>query len=187
MNVIDPFMQEHRVIEQVVDIFDTEILNIHEQNPIDSIHMYMAIDFVCTYVDLTHHVKEEDFLFRELAKKDLLPDHARILHELLEEHKHVRTIIGKWTKDTNRFFKGEDTSQEITLHLKALKALFTVHIKKEDERFFNQILSYFTTAEQNEILGKIADFDKQVLHWKYRKVEKALRGSLWDENSLTGC
>ncbi len=187
MKVIDPYMEEHRVIEKVVGLFDTEILNLKDRNYIDPIRMYIAIDFVCTYVDLTHHIKEEDILFRELLKKKLSPDHEKMLNELIAEHKMARTIIGKWTRDNWRYLHGEDTSGEIIGYLKELKRLFGAHIQKEDGLFFPPVLDYFSEEEQKRMLEKFAEFDKQVLHWRYRKAEKMLRGNLWDEKSVTGC
>ncbi len=38
------------------------------------------------YADRTHHGKEQDILFRDLEKKELSPNHTKIMGELLEEH-----------------------------------------------------------------------------------------------------
>ena len=79
MKPIGPMMWEHRLIEKMLHQFDGEIRRINEPDKVDT-----AVDFIRTYADRTHHGKEEDILFRELAKKQLSPEHARIMNEWVE-------------------------------------------------------------------------------------------------------
>ena len=50
------------------------------------------VDFIRTYADQTHHGKEEDILFRELKKREISPEHDKIMKELIDEH-----ILGRKT------------------------------------------------------------------------------------------
>ncbi len=175
MNLIDYLMQEHRIIERNLNMFEVEIKRISEDNHIDPISMYVSIDFVRTYVDLAHHGKEEDILFRELSKKDLLPEHAKTISELKQDHKYSRTIVGKWLQANNRYLDGEDTSQEIVSYLKELIHFYPQHIKKEDENFYDPVLNYFAPDERDRMMREFVEFDKNILHWKYQKVEAVLK------------
>jgi hemerythrin-like domain-containing protein len=143
MKLIGILMQEHRIIEKTLNMFEVEIKRISEENHIDAISMYVSIDFIRTYTDQAHHGKEENILFRELLKKDLLSEHAKMLNELMAEHKYSRGIVSKWMDADKRSFDGEDTSQEIISYLKELIQFYPQHIMKEDEHFFNPILDYF--------------------------------------------
>lgn len=175
MKFIGYLMQEHRTIEKTLNMFELEIKRISEENHIDPISMYVSIDFVRTYADLAHHGKEEDILFRELSKKDLLPEHAKIMNELKEEHKYSRSIVGKWMAANNRYLDGDDTSREIISYLKELTQFYPQHIKKEDDHFYYPVLDYFGTEENDKMISEFVEFDKKILHWKYQKVETVLK------------
>jgi len=77
-------MWEHRLIEKMLRLFEGEIRKINESNKVDTVFIDTAVDFIRTYAERTHHGKEEDILFRDLAKKQLSPEHARIMNELVE-------------------------------------------------------------------------------------------------------
>ena len=80
-------MIEHRLIEKMIALIRKEILKIKETNKVDVVFIDTAVDFIKIYADKTHHGKEEDILFVELSKKNLDPDHYRIMEELEDEHK----------------------------------------------------------------------------------------------------
>jgi hemerythrin-like domain-containing protein len=79
MKPIGPLMWEHRLIEKMLHIFNREIQRISELNKINTIFIESAVDFFRTYADRTHRGKEEDSLFRDLVKKNLSPEHDRIM------------------------------------------------------------------------------------------------------------
>ena len=86
MGIIDDLIEEHRILEKILIMLAAEIINITEQNRIDPIAMHVSIDCIRTYAGLSHQGKEENILFRELFKKDLLSEHTRIMKELIQEH-----------------------------------------------------------------------------------------------------
>ncbi len=184
MNPIGYLMQEHRTIEKTMNLFEVEVRRIRRENHIDPISMYVSIDFIRTYVDLSHHGKEEDILFRELSKKNLLPEHARVISELKQDHKYSRTVVGKWMQANNRYLDGEDTAQEIVSYLEELIRFYPQHIRKEDENFYDPVLNYFGTDERARMIDEFAAFDKNILHWKYQKIEAVLKERLWESGAF---
>jgi hemerythrin-like domain-containing protein len=178
MNVIGLLGEEHRVIKSTLAVFETEIKKIKKQQRVDPISINMSIDFIRTYADLVHHGKEENILFRELGKKNLSAEHSKVMNELLAEHKYARSIVGKWTVATERYFEGEDTSQEIIGCLQELTIFYPQHIMKENKHFFGQVLEYFTQEELNKMMREFEEFDNKILHWKYHKVESTLEERL---------
>jgi hemerythrin-like domain-containing protein len=178
MNVIEPFIEEHHIIKKTLDVFDTEIEKIKEQQWVDPVSINLSIDFIRTYTDLVHHGKEENILFRELGKKDLSKEHSELMNELMVEHKYSRSIVGKWINATERYFNGEDTAKEIIDCLQELAIFYPQHIAKEDQQFFGPILEYFAQEEQNKMLREFQEFDNKILHWKYRKVESVMEEKL---------
>ena len=69
MKPIGPLMWEHRIIEKMIDVLRNEIKTITEKSDVNAVLIDQAVDFFRTYADRTHHGKEEDILFRDLAKK----------------------------------------------------------------------------------------------------------------------
>ncbi|MCE5262885.1 MAG: hemerythrin domain-containing protein [Deltaproteobacteria bacterium] len=178
MRLVGVLSQEHRIIENILAAFNVEVEEITAKNNIDPVSMDLSIDFIRTFTDQAHHGKEENILFRELSKKKLLPAHARIMGELRDEHQYSRGIVGKWMVANRRLSEGEDTSQEIISYLKELTQFYSQHIKKEDEQFFYPVLDYFENEELAKMEREFNEFDANVLHWRYAKVESILKERL---------
>lgn len=174
MKPIGPMMWEHRLIEKMLQLFDGEIKNINENKKVDTVFIDTAVDFIRTYADRTHHGKEEDILFRDLAKKELSSEHIRIMNELIDEHTYARKTVGKLVAAKERYLTGENTSQEVIGCLKELAQFYPQHIEKEDKHFFYPCMEYFTREEQNAMLLEFNEFDRKMIHEKYKKVVEGL-------------
>ena len=174
MKPIGPLMWEHRLIEKMLRLFDGEIKRIVAENRIDPVFIDTAVDFIRTYADRTHHGKEEDILFRDLGKKQLSPELTDIMNELIEEHKYARSVVGKLIAAKDRYLQGADTAQEVIACLQELAQFYPRHIKKEDKHFFYPCLDYFPKEEQDRMLAEFWEFDKNMIHEKYKKVVEQL-------------
>ena len=69
-----------------------------------------------------------------------------------------------------RYLKGENTSQEVVALLRELANFYPIHIEKEDKHFFYPCMEYFTKEEQDRILKEFCEFDRNMIHEKYRNV-----------------
>jgi hemerythrin-like domain-containing protein len=118
--------------------------------------------------------KRRTFFFRDLAKKQISPDHVRIMNELVEEHKHARQVVGKLVTANERYLQGDDTSVEVIACLKELAQFYPKHIEKEDKHFFFPCMDYFTKEELDRMLGEFYEFDRNMIHEKYKKVVEQL-------------
>lgn len=177
MKPIGPLMWEHRLIERFIEILNAEIGKIREQSAINIILIDQAVDFFRTYSDRTHHGKEEEILFRDLAKKNLSPDHERIMNELVNEHIQARAMVGGLVAAKGRYIAGSNTGiVEISDCLKGLVEFYPRHIIKEDKHFFFPCLDYFTKAEQDKMLQEFWEFDRQMIHEKYTKLVEEFLG-----------
>jgi len=170
MKPIGPLMWEHRLIEKMLSFFEAATRKINEKNKVDPLFIDTAVDFIRTYADRTHHGKEEDILFRDLIKKQLSQEHARIMEELVEEHKYARNKVGMLVDAKERYLKGGNTSQEIVVLLNELARFYPIHIEKEDKHFFYPCMDYFTKEEQARMLQEFFEFDRNMIHEKYRTV-----------------
>lgn len=168
---IGPLMAEHRIIEKMISLMENEIEKMKEYNKANPLFIDIAVDFIRMYADRTHHGKEEDILFRELKKKALSPNHSKIMEELIEEHIWARGKVSKLVNAKNSYSKGNvKVVSDIVNLMSDLTKFYPEHIKKEDKSFFIPILKYFTEEEQDNMLQEFWNFDKTLIHEKYKKV-----------------
>ena len=177
MKPIGPLMWEHRLIEQMVDLLRLEIDRITSRKTVNVILIEQAVDFFRTYADRTHHGKEEEILFRDLAQKKMSPEHGKIMDELVREHIHGRERVRKLIEAKDLYANGyADALPHMAMELKELVAFYPKHIEKEDKHFFFPCLDYFTQAEQDRMLREFRAFDQNMIHEKYRTVVETFLG-----------
>jgi hemerythrin-like domain-containing protein len=175
MKPIGPLMREHRLIERMITLLKKEFKQLERKNEVDIEFLLVAVDFIRTYADRTHHGKEEDILFRELAKKSLSQEHKKTMNELIEEHKFARKVTTSLAMALNCYNEGnEDSINDIAISLQNLVKLYPAHIEKEDKHFFYPCLEYLSTREQDEMLQEFWEFDRKLIHEKYENIVEAL-------------
>jgi len=172
MKPIGPLMHEHRLIEKMIAIIGREKDNIKTTKKLDAVFIDSAVDFIRTYADKTHHGKEEDILFRDLEKKKMTPEHEKIMKELIDEHKFARKMTGELVQAKEEYLKnGEKKYLDIIVErLDTLTNFYPEHIRKEYKDFFFPILDYFTKEEQDAMMKEFYEFDRNMIHAKYKAV-----------------
>ncbi len=171
MEPIGPLMWEHRTIEQALRLMERELAAIREKSDLHPEFLKNLADFFRTYADRTHHGKEEDILFKELEKKPLSGDDAAIIRELKSEHVRGRELVKQLCDGAEAYSVEKAKGKEMVAGaLEELLKLYPRHIEKEDRHFFYPALEYFTREERDEMLKKFSDFDKELIHEKYKAV-----------------
>ena len=66
----------------------------------------------------------------------------------------------------------------ITDCIESLIEFYPKHIEKEDKHFFIPCMEYFSEAEQEAMLKEEWDFDRSLIHEKYRNIVIAVEKSL---------
>lgn len=179
MMPIGPLMIEHRLIERMIDVMREELKVFEKDEKLDPEFVEMAADFIRTYADRCHHGKEEDILFRELGGKKLIDEHRRTMEELMEEHRWGRKTTARLVEANKRYMRGErEAMSAVTDCLRSLVQFYPKHIEKEDRHFFIPCMDYFTETEQQDILKEEWEFDRSLIHERYKDMviaaEKAL-------------
>ncbi|MBW1992327.1 MAG: hemerythrin domain-containing protein [Deltaproteobacteria bacterium] len=179
---IGPLMTEHRLIERMIALIRQDLDRIQSNvavDPefafVDPVFIDTAVDFLRTYADRCHHGKEEDILFAELEKKDLAPEHRRLMEELKEEHRLGRAATRALVEAKESHLREEAGSLERLLtHLNTLTELYPRHIEKEDQQFFLPCMEYFSQAEKDDLLARMHEFDRRMIHEKYRQIVEGI-------------
>ena len=164
-------MIEHRLIEKMIGLMNQEIGRIQANGKIRSDFITAAVDFLRTYADRTHHGKEEDILFQALEKKDLSKKDRNDMNDLIAEHKKARQTVSELVEAEDATRRGDKSSLKTVMeNLNTLVNFYPLHIRKEDEIFFPNTEKYFNEKEQQKMLEAFGEFDRQMIHEKYRKI-----------------
>jgi len=164
-------MIEHRLIERMLSVIKDVLAKIETKHNVDPVFVDIAVDFIRVYADRTHHGKEEDILFRELNKKSLTPEDRQLMTELIEEHVFGRKTTKALVEANTRYRNGDETAlADIAANLKTLTEFYPRHIEKEDKKFFPSSRTYFTEEEDQAILAKFWEFDRNMIHEKYKSL-----------------
>jgi hemerythrin-like domain-containing protein len=179
MMPIGPLMIEHRLIERVIGLLDGWTGKVTAKEQIDPVLIDTVVDFIRTYADRTHHGKEEDILFRGLAEKPLSEEHRGLMHALVDEHVYARETVGALVQAKARYVQGDQAASAEALpvileKIGALVALYPGHIEREDRVFFPAAMQYLDRSEQEAMLQEMWEFDRHMIHEKYRAVVKRL-------------
>jgi hemerythrin-like domain-containing protein len=182
MQPIGPLMIEHRLIERLLDLMSREFKRIKDNvavDPefafVDPVFIDTAADFIRTYADRCHHGKEEDILFAALAEKKLSPEHRQIMKELIEEHLFARETTASLIKAKEAYLLEKPGAlDDFLAHLEKLVDFYPRHIDKEDKHFFIPCMTYFSAAEQADLLARMHEFDRSLIHEKYRGLVESM-------------
>lgn len=177
MMPVGPLMKEHRLIERMIRVMGSELGKMKKSNAADSRFIDTAVDFIRAYADRCHHGKEEDILFRELAKKELSSEHKRIMDELIEEHRLGRNNVAKIVKAREDYAKGAKKSlDDIFSNMEILAKFYPRHIEKEDKHFFIPCMRYFTDKEKDAMLSEMREFDSNMIYDRYNNLVEKYEG-----------
>jgi len=125
MDPIEELMNEHRVIEKVLDAL---VAASDRDMPLDFYRK--AVEFITHFADGFHHAKEEGELFPMLEEKGI-PRRMGPIGVMCEEHEVARAIVSRMRE----CIEAKDTGGLRSASLEYV-ALLRSHIQKEDQVLF---------------------------------------------------
>jgi hemerythrin-like domain-containing protein len=172
---IGPLMIEHRLIERMIRIIKEYIKIIEAQKKEDPTQVAKIIRFIQAYADRCHHGKEEEILFRELGRKNMSPEHKRMMDELVEDHKLGRKLTTTLVEANRKYQKGDAAAlPDIIVSMRSLVDFYPRHIEKEDKHFFIPVMGYFSPEEKEAMIIKGYESDSRLLYEEYLDFVKSL-------------
>lgn len=176
MQARGPLMIEHRLIEQMIEVIREALIRMETFQVIDPMFIDTVVDFIRVYADRTHHGKEEEIMFKELAGKGLSAEDRRVMEELISEHAVGRKVTKELVEANLRLASGDPSAvREIMGCLRTLVDFYPKHIAKEDKVFFPNARAYLSEAEDQAMLAAFWEFDRKMIHEKYTLVVNSLR------------
>lgn len=175
MQARGPLMVEHRLIERMLALVGRRLAEVDHTAMIDPFFVDAAVDFIRVYADRTHHGKEEEILFRDLDKKNLSDVDRRCMKELIEDHVFGRQTTKTLVEANTRYRNGASSAlASVVSHLRTLLDFYPQHIAKEDKVFFPASRAYFSEEEDQSMLAEFWEFDRRMIHEKYKSVVRSL-------------
>lgn len=176
MQARGPLMIEHRLIERMLAVVEDALARIQITAQADPALIDTVVDFVRVYADRTHHGKEEDILFRTLDQRPLSTEDRRVMDELISEHAYGRATTQALVEANERYRRGDGRALvDVVQQLQTLAEFYPTHIAKEDDVFFPASRAYLSEAEEQAMIAEFWEFDRQMIHEKYRAVVEALQ------------
>jgi hemerythrin-like domain-containing protein len=175
MQARGPLMIEHRLIERMLSLTKDALAQIESTHEVDPVFVDTVVDFIRMYADRTHHGKEEDILFRDLSKRPLSAEDNRVMKELIDEHIFGRQTTKALVEANTRYRNGDKSALAgIAGELRTLVEFYPKHIEKEDKIFFPASRAYVTDKEDQAMLAEFWEFDRKMIHEKYKSVVEGL-------------
>lgn len=164
-------MVEHRLIERMIAAIGKLIARAEAEEKIDPVLVDVVGDFLVTYADHTHHGKEEGILFKALAGKSMSVRDREIMRELSVDHTFGRDVTSQLIDANDRYRQGDASALPVvTGALRTLRDFYPKHIAREDVDFFLAYRSYLTEEEEQAMVQEFCDFDRKMIHEKYRSI-----------------
>ena len=158
---VKKLVDEHVLIKRLLALIPAIVEFTESSLRVDRDLILRCVDFIRTYADKYHHMKEEDILFK------YVDDKAEIIQVMFKDHDtgrgHVRQVV-EGTEKGNK--------AQIKEHLLAYRELLTQHIKKEDEILYPWIDRQLSTTQVGEMFRKCSEADASVGDELPKKYEK---------------
>jgi len=174
MSPTEILMNEHRVIETVLDCLDTMAETAKKDRRIDERSAREAVDFFRNFADGCHHAKEEHQLFPLMEARGFSP-HEGPTAVMRDEHVQGRELVGRieaaLPDDVDAF---ADAARAYSLMLRD-------HIVKEDRCLFPMAGQALSKEERDELSRRFDELERgelSGLHEKYATLARELAGRL---------
>lgn len=158
MKAIDILMQEHRLIERVLDALEAAAGHVAQQHAVRPGFFLDAADFIAGFADGCHHHKEEDVLFGALGG----PEIEGAVELMLDEHRQARLLTKGMREAARRLESGDDSARgPLVMHARQYVALLRDHIEKEDEMLFPMADELLSPEAQDLLLRGIEQIERE--------------------------
>jgi hemerythrin-like domain-containing protein len=148
---VKKLVEEHVLIKRLLALIPTIVEYIEGSIKVDKDLILKCVDFIRTYADKYHHMKEEDILFKYVDEK------AEVIQVMYKDHDTGRAHIRQVVEGAEKGNKAQ-----IKEHLFGYRDLLTQHIKKEDEILYPWIDRQLSTAQVGEMFRKCNEADASV-------------------------
>jgi hemerythrin-like domain-containing protein len=136
MKTTQILMDEHRVIERVLDALEAAAGALERGEGVRPGFFLDAAEFISGFADGCHHHKEEGVLFEAMAAQGM-PTEEGPIGVMLAEHEQGRAYTKAMREAAGRLEQGDDDARaQVVNSARGYVALLRQHIAKEDTVLF---------------------------------------------------
>ena len=171
MNPTDILVNEHRIIEQVLNVLDKIIEQATTAGRLEAESAREALDFFRMFADRCHHGKEEAHLFPVMETRGFSGGCSPVA-VMLREHELGRLYASGMAGAIDGASQGDaDALQWFTQHGQSYIRLLREHIQKEDHCLFPSANRAFREEDVRRLLQAFEKVEKEEMgegtHEKY--------------------
>ncbi|MCC7020239.1 MAG: hemerythrin domain-containing protein [Ardenticatenales bacterium] len=156
MDITDGLMQDHRVIERVLDALALAADRMDRGEPVPARFFADCADFAAGFADGCHHLKEEHVLFPAITAAGV-PAGGPV-SVMLHEHDEGRSLIRALREAARAMDAGDATVRaELVGCARDYVALLRSHIAKEDHVLFPMARQVIDPAAQARVAAAFED------------------------------
>lgn len=173
-------MEEHRLIERVLDALEVASQRIGTTDAFGPSFFLDAVDFIRNFADAFHHMKEEDVLFDFLVANGM-PREGGPIAVMLHEHELGRRFVRSMKAAAENWVEGDDDAQaDLAQNSQGFIELLRQHIAKEDTILFQIAAQVLNPEQQDRVLEEFTRVEAERTIPGTREKYEALAASLED-------
>jgi hemerythrin-like domain-containing protein len=151
MKATDILVEEHTVIERVLNALETATQSLKAGGSVGSDFFIQVTDFVKGFADGCHHKKEEDVLFNAMVAYGV-PVEGGPIGVMLAEHEQGRIYTQAMRKAAQRLGNGDETARgDIIYNAQGYIELLRQHIAKENGVLFPMADQVIPQAKHDDV------------------------------------
>lgn len=150
MRATEILMDEHRMIERVLDALEAAADRLEGGEPIAPAFFADAAEFIRGFADGCHHHKEEGVLFVAMHAAGMPTDGGPI-GVMLAEHEEARALTRALRDGAGRMAAGEPASARVVNAARGYVRLLRAHIQKEDHILFPMAEQVIAPAQHAKV------------------------------------
>lgn len=158
---VKKLVDEHVLIKRLLALIPSIVEFTEGSLKVDKDLILGCVDFIRSYADKYHHMKEEDILFKYVDEK------AEIIQIMYKDHDIGRGYVRQAVEGAEK-----NNKTQVKENLLAYRELLTQHIKKEDEILYPWIDRQLSTTQVGEMFRKCSEADASVGDELPKKYEK---------------
>ena len=161
MDPIETLMNEHRLIESVLDALEEYTDRLAGNPATNAAHLASFADFIRAFADTCHHGKEEEILFDTMIQRGM-PRQSGPIAVMLHEHEEGRQLVRALRDLAGRAVEPGWTDadrQRIRQTARSYADLLRQHIQKEDGILYPMALSMLDETARAEIARRFDAFE----------------------------
>lgn len=177
-------MQEHRVIERVLEALDVAVGRLERGGDIDPSFFLHATDFIRGFADGCHHQKEEGVLFKAMTAAGM-PQGTGPIAVMLAEHEQARSYTRDLRDAAQRLQAGDDQAvPQVIQNARGYARLLREHIMKEDAVLFPMANDVIPATRHANVLAEFGRIEHEEtgegVHQKYLALADRLENEVKD-------